>query len=125
VGGKRTRLPAVPATSDVPVPGTLLERAQAHLDRLLGTVEAGLAQGEVTPALVRESASVARAIATLSAEHRALRRAADEAERLATKGMTVPAVVTFLRRLDPEQRQVVMRELRKMESDGATRSVLG
>lgn len=129
MGGKRTKLPAsapTPAVSAVPEPAALLERAQGHLDRLLGTVEAGLAQGEVTPALVRESSGVARAIVAVSAEQRARDRAAEQADRQAAAGMTAANVIAFLRRTSAEDRRAVSRALQQIESDRTKpKSVLG
>ena len=50
---------------------TELARANlAHLRALMGTVEATLASGELTPALARESAGLSRAITAVMAELR-------------------------------------------------------
>lgn len=68
--GRHLKL-APPSTARVPdASEQLLDRTKAHLEHLLGAVEATLETGECTPALVRESAAVARAVTSLSAEMR-------------------------------------------------------
>lgn len=51
-------------------PDALLERAVKHLISLLSACEATLAAGNASPALARESAGVARSMASLSKELR-------------------------------------------------------
>jgi hypothetical protein len=60
---------AAPALAK-PSPDALLQRAVDHLVLLLAACEATLLAGEASPALARESAGVARSIATLSSEQR-------------------------------------------------------
>lgn len=108
-----------------PDPRSLFDRTVTYLEQLLTSCEAALKSGEGNSALVRESAGLARAITTMSAEQRAREKAAERAELQATKGMTVPNVLTFVRRLDPDQRRTVLRELQRIDAEKTKSSVLG
>lgn len=128
MGGKRTRFDAASkaaAPAKSATTGDTLSRAAVHLERVLSLVEAAIDKGDANPAVIRESAGVARAIATLSAEQRARERQADEAGRRAARALTVPTVIAFLRQLDADGRRTVQRELQRLEQATRPGSVLG
>ena len=87
---------------------TLLARTAVLLDHMVAAIEDALAKGEGNSALVRESAGLVRAAASLSAEQRALARAAAlEEERKAGNvldQLTVDIAIQFIRGL-PDREQ--------------------
>jgi hypothetical protein len=66
---RHTKLAAGKSAADLEA-DKLLKRAVSHLQLLLSACEATLKEGGASPALARESAGVARSIATLSSEMR-------------------------------------------------------
>lgn len=120
MSGKRTKLPAPDLRKAAPSPDAL-GRVEAHLARTLELVEAAIDRGEATPAVVRESANVARAIVTLSAE----RRACAKSDRVRVEDLAIGDVITWLRAADMRSRWKVNIELRVLLDDGPARGVLG
>lgn len=121
MGGKRTKLPPPERPTAQPPDMGALARVEAHLARTLELVEAAITRGEASPAVVRESANVARAIVTLSAE----RRACAKQERVRVENLTIGDVLTWLRAADTRSRQKINIELRALLGDGPPRGVLG
>ncbi len=126
--GKHTRLkpPEANGTSSKPGPRSskpptgappsdpqaLLGRTCAHLERLLTSVEMALDVGDGSASLIRESASLARAITCMATERRALRKM----ELQYATRLERSAVVTYLRQLSPAERSRLVGEVERHES---------
>jgi hypothetical protein len=68
--GKHLKVNPAPTEQEVGTPDALLRRTALHLQNLLGASERLIAAGEATPAIMRESVAVARALTALAAEVR-------------------------------------------------------
>lgn len=126
MGGKRSKLPppkdpAPARTQGFSAASDPLDRVEAHLARTLDLVEAAINKGEATPAVVRESSNVARAIVTVSAE----RRARVKAETAIVEALTAHDVIGYLRNVaDDRARQFIASELNDMLTGRAKKSGL-
>ena len=96
-----------------PADPSMFDRVETMLATLLCSVEATVAAGEASPALVREAAGIARAMVTLEAE----RRARAKQELAAQQWLTVPIVIRFLRELPPAARARLIRDVQHLTSD--------
>jgi hypothetical protein len=97
-----------------PADPSMFDRVETMLTTLLASVEATVAAGEASPALVREANGIARAMVTLEAE----RRARAKQEAAAREWLSLPVVLQFLRSLPAAERGRVIRELTHMQTDG-------
>ncbi len=121
MGGRRTNLPptlpappAPVAAASVPTVGEMLDRSAAHLACMLSLCEAAATKGEVGPALVRESAGLARAIVTLSSEQ----RAREKASRKASEELNAIAVIEWARGATRRERDEVVHAIEELNSGG-------
>lgn len=100
-------------TSAADVDGTLREVLEL-LQMLLRTVK-GASAKEITPALLRESSGVARAIVQLSGEQRSRRKLWVREARSLNRAM----VMEYLRALPELERHNVVRELTEYDEGGS------
>jgi len=117
MGGKRTKLEA----RDVAPPANdaeLVQRASRALERCLAAAESAVANGQATPAVLRESASVARAIVALEAE----RRAARKADLQHARSFDTQEWIAWYRHQPAAERGRLLRTLQELDRP---RSVLG
>jgi hypothetical protein len=112
--GRRTKLPAARAKAAARPPSLteMLDRSAGQLSRMLDLIERATAKGAATPALVRESASAARALVALSGEQRAREKQAAAAR----DGMTPTAVQEWFRSLPASERAGLLAELAELAS---------
>lgn len=117
--GKHTKLTkkAAPVEAPKPVPATsdidaTLQETLEFLQELLRTCKGAI---ETTPALLRESSGVARAIVQLSGEQRARRKAFVRDARALSRSI----VMEYLRGIELLERQNVIRELVEADEEGS------
>lgn len=92
-----------------------LNRAARQLERLMGLVDERIDNGECSPAILRETTGVARAVALLSAERRSrMKTAAAIANKLSPE-----LVMAYLRQLPHERRLHIIRELNALLDESA------
>ncbi len=99
-----------------PVTGTeidLLNRQLDHLQALQASAEATLKLGDATPALMRESANVARAVVSLSGEVEKRNKATVAAYGKLTLTEKAEAVTKWLLTLPPEMRLAAIEKLKE------------
>jgi len=96
-------------------PKALLARTAMLLERLVTAVEGALSKGEGNSALIRESAGLVRAAASLSAEQRAITKAAEATTVLQEDNivshLTPAIVIRYLMELPNDRRNFVLFEV--------------
>lgn len=91
------------------------EKATALLDACLDAANGALENGQGTPALMRESSTVARAIAVMQSEQRQRKRD----EQKARRDLSVVELLECYRQLDENERAHVRAEMDHIDrSDG-------
>jgi len=99
--------PSAPVTID-----SMLQGWVVRLERLYSNIEATVESGEATPAILRESAAIARALVSVSAEIRAREKAAN----LLAEDLSTSDVIRWFRTLHVQERESVVRELTHITS---------
>ncbi len=110
--GRHTKLKAPEKAPEAPTQGArpLFDRAETMLSTLLGSIEATIAAGDISPALAREAGSVARAITTMEAE----RRNREAMEKRHARKLTLDDVIAFVRQLDQGERHQAISALQAL-----------
>lgn len=97
----------------------MLREELGHLRTLRATVSAALAAGEATPALVRESAGVARALVAVSGEIRQREKHARQQVADMTPEEADALVAEYLRELTKERRAELREFLDELDREEA------
>lgn len=96
----------------------MLRRAGKHLSIILDVAERSVEEGEVSPALVRETAGAARALVTLSAELRQREKHERQAVAKMTPEEKDDLVAEYIRDLPPDRRQALRVLLDDLDNGG-------